>query len=630
MKKMNFRTKLFVTLLPIVFVCIVTPVVFNYFSIKKGVSTLMGNDMEQIVYKTSIELNMWLGDRERETLLLAEKNIFKNTCKGGDAKITQDYINSLQKRSNLYENIFIADSTGVIFMDSIEGKSVGIELSKAQGFEENANKAFSGESCMSEALLSPISGRPIILLTAPLMDGKRILGIVGTSLELNVFKEEFVTKTKIGKSGYVYVTNSKGTFLAHPEKDMIMKDGINNYSFGADILAKKNGSLEYKWKDGKRISYFITNEKTGWVIASSASTNEFMSLVKGISIFSLILGLLAVAIIAGVLWSVTSKVFKVIMSVTTELNVSSNQLASASAQVSGSSQTLAQASGEQAASLEETSSAIEELASMAKQNAGNSNECCRTMKEVDKSFQDLNEKLENVISKMADIKSNSAQTHKIIKTIDEIAFQTNLLALNAAVEAARAGAAGAGFAVVAGEVRNLSIRAAEAAKNTAELIDRTVSSVGDGDILTDNLKTALTHNMHVSEKVCGLVNEIASASGEQSKGVEQINIAISQMDKTTQSIAANSEESAASSEELNAQASELGQMVTMLVNAVGGIDIEKGNNSHRKGIQNRKVDTLKTGAIKTRNVQALNQVTANSGRKKSADIIPLEDDYEEF
>jgi methyl-accepting chemotaxis protein len=171
---------------------------------------------------------------------------------------------------------------------------------------------------------------------------------------------------------------------------------------------------------------------------------------------------------------------------------------------------------------------------------------------------------------MGQIASASEETSKIIKTIDEIAFQTNLLALNAAVEAARAGEAGAGFAVVADEVRNLAMRAADAAKNTSELIESTVTKVGDGSSLVSQTNTAFSRVAEDVSKVSNLVGEISAASNEQSQGISQINQAVTEMDKVTQQNAASAEESASASEEMNVQATQMKGNVDHLMILVGG------------------------------------------------------------
>jgi methyl-accepting chemotaxis protein len=171
---------------------------------------------------------------------------------------------------------------------------------------------------------------------------------------------------------------------------------------------------------------------------------------------------------------------------------------------------------------------------------------------------------------MKEISIASEQTAKIIKTIDEIAFQTNLLALNAAVEAARAGEAGAGFAVVAGEVRNLAMRAAEAAKNTAGLLEGTVKKIQSGSNMVSKTNEDFGKVAAGSKKVGGLVGEIAAASREQAQGIEQINIAMAEMDRVVQQNASNAEESAKASEGMNVQAEQMKKFVDHLVVLVGG------------------------------------------------------------
>lgn len=231
------------------------------------------------------------------------------------------------------------------------------------------------------------------------------------------------------------------------------------------------------------------------------------------------------------------------------LDEGAEQVASASGQVSTSSQSLAEGSSEQASSLEETSSSLEEMSSMTKQNADNASQANNLMQEANQVIGNANNSMKELTTSMEEISKASEETSKIIKTIDEIAFQTNLLALNAAVEAARAGEAGAGFAVVADEVRNLAMRAADAAKNTSDLIEGTVKRVKDGGEIVTKTNEAFGDVATSASKVGELVGEIAAASQEQSKGIDQVNSVVAEMDKITQTNAANAEESASASEE---------------------------------------------------------------------------------
>jgi methyl-accepting chemotaxis protein len=173
---------------------------------------------------------------------------------------------------------------------------------------------------------------------------------------------------------------------------------------------------------------------------------------------------------------------------------------------------------------------------------------------------------------MSDIKASSDKVAKIIKVIDEIAFQTNILALNAAVEAARAGEAGMGFAVVADEVRNLAQRCAQAAKDTALLIEESILKSNDGKARVDQVEIAIRAITEESVKVKSMVEEISLGSQEQTRGIEQVARALTQIENVTQQSAANAEESAASSEELSAQSASLMSVVQTLSVMVGGND----------------------------------------------------------
>ncbi|MBN1829314.1 MAG: hypothetical protein JW884_09260 [Deltaproteobacteria bacterium] len=349
-------------------------------------------------------------------------------------------------------------------------------------------------------------------------------------------------------------------------------------------------------------------------------------------VFLLILGIAGLLIGIVAAFIISRSVTKPIKKAADGLTESSDQVASAAAQVSSASHQLAEGSAQQAASVEETTSSLEEMSSMTRQNADHASEANNLVAETTKVVEEANEAMKELTASMVDISASSEETAKIIKTIDEIAFQTNLLALNAAVEAARAGEAGAGFAVVADEVRNLAMRAADAAKNTAGLIEGTVKKIKTGSDIVERTNDAFAKVASGAKKVSDLVAEIAAASREQAQGIEQVNKAVGEMDKVVQQNAANAEESASASEEMNAQAEQMKILVNELMALV--------KNTSGQGAGDGRRPEARTGAVR----KSLKGIPAPAVMRKAAkplfrgvkeirpeEVIPMDDkDFKEF
>ncbi|HKW97096.1 MAG TPA: methyl-accepting chemotaxis protein [Bryobacteraceae bacterium] len=323
-----------------------------------------------------------------------------------------------------------------------------------------------------------------------------------------------------------------------------------------------------KFKELEQAAQAIGDYETARLSEAVTRSEENASRSRWIAF--LLLGI-SVTIGAAIVWVVRSITVQ-LRSLANEMNLGSEQVSSAAGQVSSSSQSLAQGASEQAASLEETSASSEEITSMTRKNAENSRSAASLTTKASELVTTANHDLEQMVSSMQEINASSDKIAKIIKVIDEIAFQTNILALNAAVEAARAGDAGMGFAVVADEVRNLAQRSAQAAKDTAALIEESIAKSNDGKSKLDQVAKAIHDITANVTQINTLVDEVKLGSEEQARGIEQIAKAIAQMEQVTQKTAANAEESASASEELNAQAASMDTIVGQLRGMVGGAE----------------------------------------------------------
>ena len=245
-----------------------------------------------------------------------------------------------------------------------------------------------------------------------------------------------------------------------------------------------------------------------------------------------------------------------------EIKNSSDQVAIGSDQVSSGAQALSQGATEQASSIEQLSASIIEISDQVRSNAVNANNATSLVESVGKEIDRSNIHMQEMIRAISEISDKSAQIGRIIKTIDDIAFQTNILALNAAVEAARAGAAGKGFAVVADEVRNLAGKSAQAASETTELIESSISAVLNGTRIADETAESLSSVVTGASKITSLMQDISKASNEQANSIGQVTQGIEQISGVVQTNSATAEESAAASEELSAQAQLLNSLVS--------------------------------------------------------------------
>lgn len=302
--------------------------------------------------------------------------------------------------------------------------------------------------------------------------------------------------------------------------------------------------------------------KTMQEAAAEGRSNFWRNLTAGI------VGSLILIAITGLL--VARSIPKAFLGLVQRLADGSKQIDSASGHVATSSESLAVSTSEQAAALEETSSTLEEISSMTRHNADNSTKAKTLASEMREAAESGSKDMGSMAHAVSAIKESSDNIAKIIHTIDEIAFQTNILALNAAVEAARAGEAGLGFAVVAEEVRNLALRSASAARETANKIEDSIQKSAAGVEINSKVSKSLGHIVEKARQVDDLITLIAASSEEQRQGISQLNSMTAKIDRMTQSNAAAAEESSQVASDLKSHASGLSKLINELMTLVGG------------------------------------------------------------
>ena len=545
-----------------------TSAIISSFFLMRGFDEQAQKDVEQYSQAVQSQLDN-MQDKAREAAhAVAGRPDVAEAVKRGDTA----YIQKVAKE------ILKSGAVNVLTIAGKDGKVVGRGHSDKAGDsvlgQVNVKKALAGEASagVEEGTVIKFSmraGMPLKLegeIVGSITTGadlssdtkfvdsiKKIFGI-----ECTIFHGDTRVSTTIVKEGQRAI----GTKMDNPKViETVLQQGKIFQNINT-IIGREYNTAYWPLRDieGKIAGMLFIGKDRAFFI----QTQREMVVTVGISVLAI------VVLMALAAFFIARSIVGPIQRVSQGLVDSTARVASVSAQVSGSSKVLSDGAAEQAAAIEETSSSLEEMASMTKQNAGNAGQADGLMKQVEQFVAQSNDSIGKLSASMQEITRASEETQKIVKTIDEISFQTNLLALNAAVEAARAGEAGAGFAVVAEEVRNLAKRAAESARNTAGLIDGTIQKVKEGSGLMSVTHESFTKVAGSATQVAELLAEIATASREQSQGIDQVNKAVGDVDKVTQQNAANAEESAAASEELAAQADQMKVMVNELLTLIGG------------------------------------------------------------
>jgi methyl-accepting chemotaxis protein len=527
--------------------------------------------VSQIAESLSFQIASWVERTRLDIETWSGEEIFQITAQDsfvGKAarKTAADQLKKQKENYGFYENICVTDGKGNVIISVLDGITGQMNVSDADFF----SRCMKGGRGFSEAMKSPLTGKPVFILSSPIKGPDLPLGVIFGVVDLDRFSRLFLDTTRVGQKGRAFIFDWRGLVIAAPDRSAILKQNVSEHPFGREMMSQAKGHLDYRMDGTEQMAVFNQYPAAGWTLVISIESDEiFHPLIKmkyTHLIIGLVISLVAVLLLLVIVRSLADPLNQIIG----RLNDLSTQVSSGSDQLFDISNSISESAADQAAAIEETSSSLGQMSAVSFETSQLTMGAERLMYEnIRHSGQSLKE-LVGLTREMITIEADSGQIAQVIKTVDEIAFQINLLSLNAAIEAARAGEAGSGFAVVADEVRTLAARAAQAASRTQMLLDSTIKRVGSGARsvmrLNENFGEIIESATLLGEKT----KAITDASKGVAKDIQQISAAAAEIEQITLDNAASAQETAAASEEMRNNLKKMKKIITELTLLVKG------------------------------------------------------------
>ncbi len=317
--KLTLRKKMLFSMISVIALLLVVLTAVSYHFAADSVLKQQKNAMQKMAEHAVRSLDNWFLQAERQSLSFAEVPAFRAACRTGSSPQAQLLLDSFFSKTDIYENLFLLDYSGKIFMDSIDGKSVGMDLTQMPPFRESIEKIHAGEIYYSKAALSPATQRPVLLFTVPIQENGEVIGALAAALELESYAKEFLYTLKPGTTGYTLMLNSDGMTLSHPDPKNLFSEEIQQFEFIQDIITQKFGIIDYNFRGINKTAACAEFKKMGWIVVSTVPQNEFLADVKKLRNISIIVGLLGLLISATVVWFVSSAISKAVNNVVERL-----------------------------------------------------------------------------------------------------------------------------------------------------------------------------------------------------------------------------------------------------------------------------------------------------------------------